>query len=68
MKEYNHDLEAQRRSGEATESMRVDAEGKRSALEQWCINSYGEVGGWVGGLGAWGGGIWGAGLPRVGAW
>ncbi len=46
VKEYNHDTEAQQRSNEASDAMRADAESKRAALEQWCLNSYGEVCGW----------------------
>ncbi len=44
MKDYNHDMEAQQRSKEGLAALQADADAKRTALEQWCITSYGEVG------------------------
>ena len=43
MREYEYDPEHQQESKAAGESMRSDAQAKRSQLEEWSATAYGEV-------------------------
>lgn len=43
MKDIKLDAEGQRSSDEELTWVRQDAEARRTALEQWCITSYGEA-------------------------